>query len=73
MSTVRAAGQNNSNSGRNWDQEVIAHLDNCFKDWKDLTETYMVPHEFPSVEEPNPGEKTEEDFFNLLKTFGESR
>lgn len=79
VSTDRIAGQNSSNSGRNWDQEVVAHLDYYYKGWRELSETFMVPYEFPSskhepnVGEPNNGKKTEERFFYLLKSFGKSR
>lgn len=73
---LKACGQKDleDNGKRDLDEEICIHLDNNYKNWRHPETTYMVPPVFISkMANPDIGEITEKDFYDLLQEFGETR
>ena len=57
---------------RDLDKEIRARLSENYPDWDFPSGTHIVPRTFTSkAENPEVGEITEKDFFNILREFGE--
>lgn len=70
---VKACGQKDleDDGKRDLDEEICNQLDRKYENWRNPKTTYMVPRDFISkMHNPDIGEITEEEFFNLLQTFG---
>ena len=57
---------------RDLDDEIQIQLDSYYENWRNPETTFMVPPVFISKKSnPDIGERTEKDFFELLQDFGE--
>ncbi|KAL9970678.1 hypothetical protein ACROYT_G023089 [Oculina patagonica] len=73
---VKSCGQKDlaDDGVRKWDDQVQDFLNSDYPDWQHPSKTYMVPQVFAyKSRNPDVGEKTEKNFFDLLLNFGESR
>ena len=73
---VKSCGQKDlaDNGYRSWDDNIRGNLDSNYPDWKNPIRTHMVPPVFQQKSSnPDAGESTEKEIFNLLQKFGEKR
>ena len=72
-SVVSRAQSDLSDSGeRTWDSQVQIFLDINYPDWHNPEQTHMLPRDFSyKSHNPDAGERTEKDFYDLLQEFGD--
>jgi len=73
---LKSCGQSDlgDDGTRTWDEQIGDYIDRNYPGWQNPVHTSMVPPEFSyRTRNPDEGQRTEKDFFELVQKFGESR